>query len=316
MSVAVILVIIVASGGGQSPAARGLIAASSETLGAGVSVQIHEAAVPSDDEAARIEAATAPRAVAELLWLDDAQTRAHLRLHVARTDRWIDRVIAFASADNPSERGRTLGFALASMLPEADPALQVREAPAAELAAQSPAAPSAVSLQRSVGVVAVVDAGGGGSGAGVGGAADLAYAFNETWAIRLCLELWRGSISEIAAADRTAHVGAGGTWTLVAPTSLQRWGLGLGADALVVYQGVSHVHTDGTTEWKDKILPGIDLRIDGRRSVTRNLEIVASAGPEVAFGTVQVAVVTSTITKDVTLPALRGVAQLGVRLIF
>ena len=42
------------------------------------------------------------------------------RLHVFRHDesRWIDRDIHFRSVDAPRERGRTIGFALASMMPD------------------------------------------------------------------------------------------------------------------------------------------------------------------------------------------------------
>jgi hypothetical protein len=316
MSAVVILAIIVASGEGQSPATSAMVAASEEALGAGVSVQVHEAMSPSDQEVSRIEAATSPRAIAEVLWSDAAHEHAHLRVHVARTDRWVDRTIDFVVADSLSERGRTLGFAIASMLPEADPALQVPDVPVIAATAPLAAPPSQPVLRRSIGLAFVGSDGVAGPTTGIGGAADLAFAPTESTAVRLSFELWRGSISTLAATDLTGHVGLGGTWWPLTPTAARSWGLGLGADALVVYQGVSHVHGTGSTEWKSKVSPGADFMIDGRWRVARNVEILAMAGPEVVFGTVDVIVVSSTATREVTLPVLRAVVEAGLRFRF
>jgi hypothetical protein len=316
MSAVVILAIIVASGEGQSPATSAMVVASQEALGADVSVQVHEATDTSDQEVSRIEAATSPRAVAEVLWADAAHEHAHLRVHVARTDRWVDRTIDFVVADSLSERGRTLGFAIASMLPEADPALQVPDLPV--LAATAPIAgpPPQSVLRRSIGLAFVGSEGVAGPTTGMGGAADLAFAPTESTAVRVSFELWRGSISTLAATDLTSHVGLGGTWLPLTPTATRSFGLGLTGDALVIYQGVSHVHATGGTEWKSKISPGADLMIDGRWRVSRNVEILATAGPEIVFGTVDVVVVSSTATREVTLPVLRAVAEAGMRLRF
>jgi hypothetical protein len=314
MSAAVILAIIVASGESQSPATRALVAACSDALGAGVSVELHEAATPSDREAAKLEAATGPRAVAEVLWSGAGHVSARVRLHVARTDRWIDRTIDFEAADSLSERGRALGFALASMLPEADPALQIAAAPSA-----TPLAPVPRALgrpRRAVGLAALANDGIAGPAAGLGGMVDVAFAVGESVAVRASAALWRGSIAEIAATDLTAQLGAGAAWTPIAPAPERPWELGLRADALVVYQAVSHVHATGTTAWKAKVLPGVDVMLEGGWHVTRGCEVFVAAGPEIVLGTIDVAVISSAVTAEVTLPALRAVAQVGLRLHF
>ena len=316
MSVIVVLAIIVAAGEGHSPATSAMVAASSEAVGSWASVQVHEAAPPSDDEASRIETTTSPRAVAEVLWLDAHHERARLRLHVARTNRWVDRTIEFTATDRLSERGRTLGFAIASMLPEADPALQVTSPPSGEPPAPASLSPPEPFLRRSIGLAAMASDGIAGPATGVGGAAELSFAVRESSAVRLSRGLWRGSISEVSATDVTAHVGAGGSWMPFAPTSTRPWGLGVGADALVVYQAISHVRATGGMESKAEVLPGADVTIDGRCRLSRNLELSLMAGPQIVFGTVDVTVVSSTATRQVTLPALRGLAQIGFHLRF
>jgi hypothetical protein len=316
MSAVVILAIIVASGEAHSPVTSAMVAASGEALGGEISVQVREAVAPSDQEALRIEAVTAPRAIAEVLWSDAAHEHAHLRVHVARTDRWVDRTIDFVVADGLSERGRTLGFAIASMLPEADPVLQVTEPRAIEATAPPTVPPSQPFLPRSIGLAFVGSDGIAGPTTGIGGAADVAFALTESTAVRLSFALWRGSIPTVAATDLTGHVGLGGIWLPLTPTASRRWGFGVGADALVVYQGISHVHATGGTEWKSKVSPGMDLAIDARFRVAPNVELFATAGPEVVLGSVDVIVVSTTATREVTLPVLRAVGQAGLRLRF
>jgi hypothetical protein len=60
----------------------------------------------------------------------------------------------------------------------------------------------------------------------------------------------------------------------------------------------------------------MDLMIDGRWRVAPNVEVFATAGPEAVFGTVDVIVVSTTATREVTLPVLRAVFQAGLRLRF
>ena len=202
------------------------------------------------------------------------------------------------------------------MLPEAYPALPVTEAPSIESITPAVATPTEPFLRRSLGLAFVGSTGVAGPTTGIGGAADLAFAPTESTAVRLSFQLWRGSISTVAATDLTGHVGLGGTWMPLGPTSIRSWGLGVGADALVVYQGLSHVRATGGTEWKSKVSSGADLMIDARWRVARNVEILATAGPEVVFGTVDVIVVSSTATREVTLPVLRAVVEAGARLRF
>src|SRR5204862_3695777 len=108
----------------------------------------------SDRVALRAEDRMRAAAVVQFSWVDESRSRARLRLHVAETDIWTERTLAFSPADTEPERGRTLGFAVTSMLPEevlaarsrimlprADEAAAPAAAPPASAAAPAPPAP-------------------------------------------------------------------------------------------------------------------------------------------------------------------------------
>src|SRR5438105_4145093 len=117
MTAGALLVILVAAGEARAPATAAMEAAAAEVVGEQGGVRVLELAALGDAEALRVERAQAARVVVSLAWRDARQVNAHLRLHAARTDRWVDRDLAFADADTLPERGRALGFAMATMLP-------------------------------------------------------------------------------------------------------------------------------------------------------------------------------------------------------
>ena len=116
MSSAIVVVILVAAGEANAPATSTIAAAASETVGPNASFVVREVAVPSDNDALTLEDDLHASAVVEIVWSGTARTRVMLRLHLARLDRWVQREVTFLPADNPRERSRTVGFALASML--------------------------------------------------------------------------------------------------------------------------------------------------------------------------------------------------------
>src|SRR5258708_29822274 len=83
-------------------------------------VDVREARSPSptDDEALALEKTLPPTAVVELRWTDAAHRKALLRVHLSLESRWVERTVAFKPSDAIAERGRTLGFAVAAMMPE------------------------------------------------------------------------------------------------------------------------------------------------------------------------------------------------------
>jgi hypothetical protein len=115
---AVTLIVLVAAGAAGDPTTVAMTAATRDALG-GAPVEVRETRGPPDDEAAlAMEASSHADAIVELRWADARHGQATLRLHIAAGGRWIERVIRFKPADAYAERGRTLGFEVASMLPE------------------------------------------------------------------------------------------------------------------------------------------------------------------------------------------------------
>jgi hypothetical protein len=315
MTAVLMLAILVASGEGESPATSAMVAAASEALGAGGDVRLSAAATPSDAEALRVESAMTARAVAQLLWLDDAHAHARLRVHVARTDRWVDRAITFDAADSLRERGRTLGFAIASMLPEADPTLQpVDAAPANEpVSAALPAEPT---RRHAVALAVTATDGIAGTARAFGGDGAVSFVASDWLSPRLTLGLRGGSLDGVSATVLTARAGVGAAWTPLAPDANRAFGLSLGVDALVIYQAVAHVHPSGQKEWQAKVLPGADALLEASLRLGRGVEVTLAGGPEIALGTVDVTIVAQGTTREATLPALRALAQAGLRFRF
>jgi hypothetical protein len=114
----VTLVLLVAAGEAASPATTAMTQGARDAVG-GTLTEVRETpATPTDADALAAEGPSGPDAVAELIWRDADHRRSTLRVHLRQSRRWIERSFAFAASDPPAERGRTLGFAVASILPE------------------------------------------------------------------------------------------------------------------------------------------------------------------------------------------------------
>jgi hypothetical protein len=317
MSPVALLAIVVAAGEAGSPATEAMMFAAREALGSGAVVRLFETAAPTDAEALRIEQTQLARAVVQLAWRDASRVSARLRLHAVRTDRWIDRDITFMADDSVSERGRTLGFAIASMLPEADPRVVVAAAAGIERAPPEAEPPLG---RRAVGFVAIGGAGLGGQASGLGGAAEAELFVADALSLHVEAGARLGTISQLKADELTSYLGGGAAWWPLAPTTVHNLGLGLRGDLLLLYHAVSHTSASGggsTVEWKGQPLPGAHLKIQGTWRLGRSVELILAAGAEIAFGTIIVSVVPQAPNAGpATIPVLRAVAESGIRFRF
>jgi hypothetical protein len=315
MSTAVVLAILVAAGEGQAVSTTAMVAAAAEVVGSPAAVRVLEVPVVSDAEVVRTEQALALRAVVQLTWRDATRLSARLRLHATRTDRWVDRDISFLPDDKPTERGRTLGFAIASMLPEGDPTLELTSASVE--AAPLPVAADESPGPRAVQLTALAGAGLGGPASGLGASLRVETFVSESASLGASLSGRLGRISALDADELTTSFGLGGAWWPVPPSSARRLGLGLRAEALLLYHAVSHDRAGGTTEWKGHALPGAAIQVESTWRLRRGLELVVAAGTEVAFGTIDVIIATAPQSAGTaTIPALRALAEGGIRLRF
>lgn len=133
-----IVLLLLALGEGENATSPALTAAARRALGSDAVVLVDErSTLPSDAAALALGGEVHAAGVAEVGWIDDAGLTARVHVHLP-SGEWIDRELTFARADSATERGRALGFALATMVIE-------RVAPQALGAAASPASASPTS---------------------------------------------------------------------------------------------------------------------------------------------------------------------------
>jgi hypothetical protein len=149
----------------------------------------------------------------------------------------------------------------------------------------------------------------GGSAAALGGVAGAGWLPTRTIALRGVFGARIGSAAD--ARVTTIAAGAGVAWQPLA------WGsarAGFRVDALVLHDDVARDDPSGgapvhRTRW----VPGAGVFAEGEWGLGSTASLTLALGPEVAFGAAHVYVADRRVA---TLPPLRGVADLGVRLRF
>src|SRR6185295_17756254 len=122
MKPAVIVLLLVARGDMQQPAMAALTRAAESVLGPESHIVFHERQrALGDDEAIALADQMRASMVVSVTWSSD-QSRAHVHVHFAERPGWLERDVSFAPLDPPTERGRTLGFEIATMVPDLPPA--------------------------------------------------------------------------------------------------------------------------------------------------------------------------------------------------
>jgi hypothetical protein len=311
MSAAVVLAIIVVGDEGRSTATEAMRLAADEALGAEDLVAVREADVLSDREALRAERSLGAIAAVQVTWIEPARTEVRVRLHIAKTNRWIDRVIRFDEADTLIERGRTLGFAVTSMLPEETLAAHRPRSRAPP--EQSESADQSSLPVHAVGLVAIGGAGVDGIAGGVGAAASGEVFVARVVSLRAGVGARDGALPAVMGTDLAAYARAGASLWPLPPTSTGRAVLGVRLDVLALHHGLSGKSPGGLQLRRGKWLGGMDLILELGWRATRTLEVTAGLGAEVAFGVTDVLLGDSVVA---TLPLLRGIGEAGIRLWF
>ena len=283
MSPAIVLAIVVATQNADDQATEAMRATAAEAIGGEDGVVIREVEVPSDPEALRIEHNVHSMTVAQVTWLDAPHTRARVRVHVAETNRWTERTLVFATVDSPNERGRALGFAVTSMLPEEVVAASpYRMAAAARAAARGPDGGDGQSTALRLGVLGAT--GLGGAATGLGGSVAGEFLLKGAMSLRLGFGFREGSVPSLSGNALAGHGALGIAFWPVRPSPEHRVTVGMRVDALVLYHGVSHASPDGAVTRLTKWLPGVDAMAEVALSLAQSLEIVTGVGVEFAIG--------------------------------
>jgi hypothetical protein len=312
----VVILLIVARGEAADPTTQGAVRATHELLGDDLQVEVREVDAPlADDLALELGNRLGAGAVIELSWDSREHARARIHFHVEPRPGWNDRVIGFMAGDDPSERGRTVGFAIASMLPAPAGEVPLRaHAPPRPTFEREPTAVPPEREHRWMGAIDAVGAaaiGIGGESPGWGGAASARWYFAHPLALRVGLSARAGEIDPAQATTLQAHASLGLVWMVLAGSAQRPFELGVRLDALAMRERLTHFDSDDTepvdlARW----IPGADAAIEGCWLFNSGAGLVAAVSGEVAFGKTDV---TLHYQRVATVPPLRIVLQTGVR---
>jgi hypothetical protein len=270
---------------------------------------LHEvAARPTDEETLAIEASEHATAVAVIVWLDAQRTRASLHVHVDSPPHWIDRELGFGPADAVVEEGRTIGFAVASMMPEEDvasastPREPVNPAPyvpgtlapppVESHSTDSSVPPAPFELRNpigSLGAVATAAISFGGEGGGVGGGLEGRYFLGRHFAARVGVSARTGDVDQADARLLTARFAGGLAWRNADGSVAHPFTFGARVDGAAAYLRVSRA-TSGAAESQSRWLPGAEALLEGAWMFSGSASVVVGAGPEVLLGSTDVVV--------------------------
>lgn len=339
-----LLVVFVTSSARVEPTTVPFEQAAHEVLGPTAELRVEEVPSPLSDGAA-LERAGLADGVVELSWNAARQT-ALLHCYIASEQRWVDRVIRFSPADREPDRGRMLGFAVASMFVDAPgfartregeqtlPAGQASTAPtsvaAVESAVASPPAPSSREAAASRAALAdtsppepmagqsagrdtlefagVATAGlGGSSGGEVGALAALGVPLSEPLSLRIQFAGRTGEVAMAQANVRRVITGVGLAWNALPDAG--RVALRFRVDALGSWFQLSHLSSDDVASVENHgwLFGGDAVATVGYR-ISALLTFSVGVGFEALSG--QTHVFTHGIERA-TLPAFRALGELG-----
>ena len=324
MLTVVVLVAQPANGDGRS-VDDALRKAARDTLGPNTTVDVRDVAELPDDAAAEsLGRDVGAGAVVEIAWRDAAMRSATIRVRVG-TAEWLDREIGFAPSDADNEEGRTLGFAIASMIPEglARPASPPPPSSLPPIAVGSPIAPGPpVAHERLAphdpgNYVGALEINGvaaqalGGYGGGAGGAAAVHLYLSPHFAFRAGGGARVGEVGPAQATLRTFVMSTGIAWRSGSATRAAPFSIGVRTDFLVAYESVTHLSPDDPQRVREGTwVPGADLMLEGSWLFAEGAAGVLSVGGEAFFGSSDIFVHDRLVTSLVPLHLL---AEVGLR---
>jgi hypothetical protein len=277
------VILVVAPVGASDPAPEAMARTLRQALGPDVTVAVESrSSSPSDDEALSLRPKAEGSAVAEVIFQDDARGSARVRVYLEPRRAWVDHVVEFDPADALIERERTIGFTIASMLPE--PLLERQ--PVAPPPAVAGARAQLGAFDASVVGAAAV----GGSGGGVGADLGASLSLSPHVAVRLALGARAG---EVEAASATSNLVQGGLGLRLGQYGSERSRLVWGARADVLVTRFELIHLspdDDAPRHQVRWLPAAALTGEIGWAFAETAAVVVHAGGEAIFGRTSVVV--------------------------
>ena len=289
----------------------------------------------SDDALAAMGTAEHATMLGVVSWRD-GQRGVTVRFVRLPDGRWTDREVRFDALDVPTERGRTVGFALASMMPgdafaehvqPATAALAPKEAPPGVGSAQSTQAlasprppvdaPSASGPPRpnplAIDASALAVSAPGGYGGGIGGSFAVRVPLVGALGARAAMGARGEAIGPALATSRVIAGGLGATWQPWLDAR-RRWAVGARADVLVLHIDIAHLsEDDARAAHLSRFMAGFDAAIEGTFRFSDHASLITAVGTEVAFGRTDVFVHEQ---KAASLLPVKMLAELGLRVSF
>lgn len=284
------LVLVVLLGTTPAPASDVILTTTRRGLGVDAIVLAEVAAPRGDADALAIAGRVHARAVAQVTWNAET-TLARIHVHVAPESSWADDELRFGVEDAPSERARTIGYTIATMVQRIE---EQRPAPTAPPPAlPQPRRPARMEL-RLGGGGAIGDAASGGGG-------------------QLGVRLWPSRIVGLEASALARFGRVVGSSTLVAAgagpvarLTIGSWlQVALATDVLVMHQSLRRAELT-RARW----IGAVDVVGELEASLGPKLGAYVSGGAEIAFGSTAVQVGAAEVG---SLPVLRAIVGLGGR---
>jgi len=311
-----IVVLVVAHGRGD-PLLGAFEAAARSALGGDANFQIVTVEEDPPDEVSSAQAG-AVDGVVELSWTADGR-KARIHCYLSREQRWLDREITFGadtlgSAREAVERGRLLGFAVATMFYETpEPLLSPAPTQLAQ-EAHAPALNQALmpisARRRTLEFAGQLSSGLGGTAAGLGaGAAFRLSMHGPLWA-RLFIAGRTGNIAAAQANTRNAMFGAG----VAVALPVRQFELGVRSDIFANYFEATHLSDDDVSpDKRSRWLPGADLLAEGGFQLAGSAGVFLSAGIEAVIGKTEIYTHGQRVA---VVPPLRAIGEFGFRIGF
>ncbi len=341
-----LIVVVLLAGQAGDPIATDILAATKQALGPSAVVLSEATTEPvgvSDANALAIGERAHARAVARITWADASHTVARLHVHVGgATASWSDDEISFSSRDVSTEKARTVGYTLATMVQRIE-----QQAQAAELeekqqhdrqqqAREQDQRREQVERQRVVAEAARTSRDSATSSphavgqdgleiqaAAIGALADAATSLGGDARARWWLRGSRlgvhavvgarfGRVREADASSMTAFGGAGPSFRFF--TLARGFELAAHIDVMLMRHAMTRAATATTAELShDRWLGALDLALEASWSFSEQLGVMVASGAEVAFGTTTVSVGGSRVAD---IPPIRAIAEIGGRIRF
>jgi hypothetical protein len=340
------LVLVILLGTNSDPTTDSMMSATRRALGPEAVVLADTSRSPTDADALAISERVRARAVARISWADGSARVARLRVHVDPSNDWTNDEVTFSSNDAPTEKGRTIGYMLASMVQRIErehsenvarlassapataagtpgPTLANSAAPPGSPEKEAPPAAGTSSVDVGQGKIPsprkrtmatgieLLAHGVGAIGDGataIGGSVGLRWSPIAHLGLRAAAGGRAGTIGAAEATTTTLFVGGGPGYRTAVGRSLE---LGVRADLLVLEHRATRDRPVETT--RKRWLGAADVVFEAIVPFGAHAGLSLGVGMEVAFGTTPLSVGGVTVA---SIPPLRGIAEIGARIHF